>query len=393
MSSDYVMIKEGLARLKVPNPNRFRRPDGVYEPSWAPVFYNPRQVLNRDLSVVLLGSLEGVKDYAVLDALSGTGVRALRYVLECGVDESIANDIDPRAYRLIVENIILNKVEGRVKAFRMDANALMYMFKSYGRVFDFIDIDPFGSPAPYVRASLWAVRSGGIVGYTATDTAPLYGVKWLAGSRKYDVRLVRSDVPQEVGVRVLLGYLARRAAELEREVNPLLSFVSGHYVRVFVKVVRGALRASKIIEECVGYILYCQNCFYREVVKDLVSEELRCPKCGSGLVPLGPLWICRLCDGELLARVRGELLSGKYDYLESREALERLVDSLIIENDLPNLYNVVSPAKVCRVNIPSTKSVINCLRSMGYEAVKSYISGQYVRTNASWDDFIKCVTS
>ena len=81
---DYIVINEGKARLKVPNPRKYVRPDGVYEPSWAPVFYNPRQVFNRDISTLALKVL--VKTFPhpvkVLDALAGTGVRAIRYALE-----------------------------------------------------------------------------------------------------------------------------------------------------------------------------------------------------------------------------------------------------------------------------------------------------------------------
>ena len=49
-----VEIKEGLAKVLVPDPSKYKRPNGVYEPAWAPVFYNPKMKENRDIAVLAL---------------------------------------------------------------------------------------------------------------------------------------------------------------------------------------------------------------------------------------------------------------------------------------------------------------------------------------------------
>ncbi|MEM4427427.1 MAG: 50S ribosomal protein L11 methyltransferase, partial [Zestosphaera sp.] len=194
MTEDYVVIEEGKARIKVPNPLKYLRPDMVYEPAWAPVFYNPAQTLNRDVSVLVLSALLRTQDFErpvrVADPFSGTGVRAVRYAVEVpGVDEVYANDLDPKAFELIKENVRMNKVQDRVRVFRGDANAILYMLKSLGYSFVFVDIDPYGTPAPYVDAGVWTTRNSGVLAITATDTAPLSGSRHLAGSRRYDVKL------------------------------------------------------------------------------------------------------------------------------------------------------------------------------------------------------------
>ncbi|CAM9454915.1 unnamed protein product [Discosporangium mesarthrocarpum] len=82
------------------------------------LFFSKHQLLQRDLSVAVLrsfriardtGGLPGATDMRprgenvpllrVCDALSGTGVRAIRYALEAGPVRVLANDIDARAVR------------------------------------------------------------------------------------------------------------------------------------------------------------------------------------------------------------------------------------------------------------------------------------------------------
>jgi len=396
---DLIVIKEGKALLKVPNPGKYLRSDGIYEPSWAPVFYNPRQVLNRDLSVLALKTLiklSSFSDLRVLDALSGSGVRALRYYLEVpNISLAVANDVDVRAFSLIRENIKLNNAESVVKAFKLDANALMYLWKSLGRTFEFIDIDPFGSPAPFVRASLWCVRRNGAVGYTATDTAPLSGVKWIAGSRKYDTRLIRTDIPHEIGLRVLLGYICRRAAEIDRSIEPLITFAKHHYFRAIVRVMKGASKASEMIEKCLGYIAYCKKCYYREIVpREEILRTPLCPSCGGQLTIIGPLWICNMLHGVFLNQVLDLIKSSEHDYLPSKQESRKLLELLSKESQVDGLtYNVASPARVRRVNMPPTDTVIMCLRSQGFQASRTHIGGQFIRTNASWTEFVKCVVN
>jgi len=48
------LIKEGLATLVIPRLDYYRRVDGVVEPAWMPVFYNPQAVLSRDFTSMFL---------------------------------------------------------------------------------------------------------------------------------------------------------------------------------------------------------------------------------------------------------------------------------------------------------------------------------------------------
>ncbi|RNF22554.1 putative N(2), N(2)-dimethylguanosine tRNA methyltransferase [Trypanosoma conorhini] len=87
------------------------------------VFYNPAQVVNRDLSVCALACFSrlrrdeprrkgGTRDgITILEALSATGLRAIRYYKEVpGIRFIIANDIDADAVECIRRNCEFNAV-------------------------------------------------------------------------------------------------------------------------------------------------------------------------------------------------------------------------------------------------------------------------------------------
>ncbi len=393
---DLIIIKEGKARLKVPNPSKYLRMDGVYEPAWAPVFYNPQMILNRDLSVIALATIIkhvfSSRETVVLDALAGTGVRAIRYCIEVpDTTLCMANDVDPRAAELIKENAAINNIQNKVKVFCEDANILMYKLKREKCKVDFIDIDPFGSPAPYVRASLWCVRSGGVVTYTATDTAPLSGSRWWAGTRRYDANIVKTDIGHEVGLRVLLGYIARRAAEIDKYVIPLLTYYDRYYYRVYVQVIKSAKRAYDMVKRNIGYLEYCPNCCYRNLVNEI--ERVSCPNCGVKLHLIGPLWVNSTSSKEFISHTLECVRGYEYEYLQSIEDIRKLLEKLLPEIEAPLVYNIVRISQKLKVNIPKREEIIKCLRELGFKAVAAHFQGNYVRTNASIEEVTYCLRS
>ena len=394
MVEDFILLNEGKAKLKVPNPAKYLRSDGVYEPSWAPVFYNPAQKLNRDISVLALSAYSAIKggSLLLLDAFSGTGVRALRFFKEVpGVSLAIANDLSERAHKLIRENISLNNAENHVLATSADANALMHIIKSLGKTIHYVDIDPFGSPKPYIDSALWCVRNGGLVGVTATDTAPLSGAKWRAGSRHYDARLTRFQPPHYLGLRVLLGYVARRAASMDRYVSPLLSFANKHYYRLILMVGRGALRADEMVASKVGYLIHSPAKNELMIVREL--RELWDIIKGNqnlGKEVMGPLWVGELGDPEFIGNLRKKL-GEEYDYLPTYTEAKELLR--ILENESPYelTYSITEIARRIKVNTPKVQAVLECLENEGFKAARSHLCSACVSTHATFKVVEDCV--
>lgn len=389
IADELVELVEGRVKLLVYNPDRYRRSDGVYEPSWSPVFYNPVMVVNRDFSILTAASL-GFKDAVVLDALSGTGIRALRYCLEVpNIAKCYANDIDRRAYELIVRNISNNNLESKVIALNEDANIVMYSLKKSGEKLDLIDIDPYGSPAPFLRAATWSVRNGGYIGATATDIASLSGTKPWASTRRYWCHLIPTDIPKILALRVLVGYVARVAAEIDRYIEPITYLLGNYFIRILYKIKKGATAADAMLAKSLGLMKYCRYCGYREFTYE--TYEKNCKICGNKLEYLGPLWIGKLVNKELVERARGVL--PLYSYMASANRLSRIFEHQSIEADEEVLvpYNVVQISSRLRISSPKISRVIECLKAAGYSAIRYHGEEAAIGTNAPYDSLVTCI--
>jgi tRNA (guanine26-N2/guanine27-N2)-dimethyltransferase len=131
------------------------------------VFYNPVMKFNRDMAVLVLNCIPCKKIGLPLEA---SGIRGIRILAEVKCKKEVfLNDISPDAVKMMKKNFKLNNIKGGFKIFNQDAN--IFLLENKG--FDYIDIDPFGSPNPFLDSALKAIAREGIIAVTATDTAPL----------------------------------------------------------------------------------------------------------------------------------------------------------------------------------------------------------------------------
>ncbi len=253
-------------------------------------FFNPDAELVRDISVAALAVWQKQfgKPISVCDALSATGIRGLRYAKEIsGVKEVLLNDSNPIAVRAIKKNISLNKLQKVCKANWSDANKLFFS----GKVFDFIDLDPFGSPAQFVDGAANAIFHKGFVGTTATDTAALCGSKPFAGLRKYGLLLRKTDFYQELGLRSLITFSILTFAKWDRAFIPVLSFSHKHYYRIFGKIAHAG-EIEKLLKQ-INFVSYCRKCANRKT-----GSENICDFCGSQTEILGPIYLGKVDEKE-----------------------------------------------------------------------------------------------
>ncbi len=251
-----------------------------FPPGTAPVFFNRRMELNRDATVLLLSVLQP-SDY--LDAMGATGVRGLRVANECGIPVTI-NDRDPAAIPLIRQNVARSGLPVTVTC--RDASSLLSE-----QSFDAVDIDPFGTPAPFIDAGVRGCRRFLLV--TATDTAPLCGAHLRAGIRRYFARPANTGYHAEVGLRILLGFVVRETVKYDRGIEPLFCFAREHFVRLNLMLTRGAQAADRTIAK-IGFLMQCPSCAYREEQPGMIPAAACCPHCGKPLRPIGPLYLGKL---------------------------------------------------------------------------------------------------
>jgi len=357
-----IEVKEGKASILVPNPKDYEK-NGKFDPSWAPVFYNPRMKLNRDLSVLLLSH---IKPKSVVDALSASGIRGIRYYVEIGnIDKLILNDKNPIAVKLINENIKRNNVVAEVT--NRDANSLLYEVKT-----EYVDIDPFGSPAPFILSSINTVISKGYVAFTATDLSALECSSKFSARRKYDLICERLSFSKELGIRGLIAKVIREASIIEKAVYPIFSLYHDYYYRVLFRVENGAKKADELLKKQ-KYYYECPNCGFREIDDELGKKK--CPRCKSDMRVYGPAWSGELWDKDFLMKIRDNMKN--FDYLENYVILEKLLDTIYEESKYKTpYYRLDFIASKIKSNIPKKENLIKCLNDASithfdYRAIKS----------------------
>ena len=268
-------------------------------PPKTPAFYNPQARFNRDLSVTIYRAmakkLSGLVRFA--DSLAGVGARGVRIAVEAPeVDKVFINDLNSMAICYAKASAKANKVYRKCAFSNLDVCRFLVDHSAPGERFEIVDVDPFGSPSPYLDCSLRAVRDGGMVSLTATDTPILCGMHPNVSVRKYHGYSLRTEYCHEIGIRLLLGALAHSAMRLDMGIHPVFSHSTRHYIRTYVIASSGAKYAEET-RESLGYILHCFGCLNRKVSRTIKD---RCDECSKKFVYAGPLWIEEIHDDEFL---------------------------------------------------------------------------------------------
>jgi tRNA (guanine26-N2/guanine27-N2)-dimethyltransferase len=386
-----VMVEEGEARVMVP---RLVREEG--EPvdrarSHSPVFYNPVMSLNRDSSVLCLGVHRRRLSRPVVacEPMCGSGVRGVRLALEVeGVDSVILGDLNPRAVELAEENARLNGVQDRVSVRLMEANMLLALRDRPRRRLDYIDIDPYGTPAPFLDSAVRACRRDGMIALTATDMAPLCGVNPRACLRNYGGRPLRTEYCHEVALRLVAGALARAAVRHENAAWPVFSYSVDHYVRLYASIQGGATRADLCLMN-MGYILHCFKCSHRKTVGLDLKGSLDCDVCGARMSVGGPLWLGDLADSSFC----GEMLeASERSVVGSNRRLMEMIGLVRGEAGHPVGFHRID--KLCSslgVASMPTEEALNAIREAGHKAVRTHFDPRGVKTDASITELLEAL--
>ncbi|MBN1167115.1 MAG: tRNA (guanine(10)-N(2))-dimethyltransferase [Methanospirillaceae archaeon] len=345
-----------------------------FPPGSGQVFYNPRMVFNRDMTILMMKALQ---PGSYLDAMGASGIRGFRVAAECGIPVTI-NDHNPVAVDLITKNSRL--IPGRIEVTCRDANALMHE-----RHFHAVDLDPFGSPVPFLDAGLTSALQYLFV--TATDTAPLCGAHKKAGIRRYNAIPGNTEYHSEVGLRILLGCVARKAAQYDLGINPLFCFARQHYVRLHCSIRKGAKRADTTLFN-LGFVYHCYSCMYRMEEQGFFPSVPVCPYCGSKLEPIGPLWMGQTNDPLSLAAVREQI---KHSALSSPLQTERLIDLLLQELPMASFYDYHHLARKIRISPAPVDSILDALQRRGYLASRVHYTGTGLKTNAPMHEILECI--
>lgn len=180
--------------------------------------------------------------FRILDALSATGLRALRYAREIPMATTVtANDLSSSATASIKLNAEHNKLSDKINPTTSDA--IVHMHRAAAPAtggpmhYHVIDLDPYGTSAPFLDAAVRAIVDGGLLCVTCTDAGVFASLGYLEKTySQYGGLPLKGPHAHEGGLRLILHAIATSAARYGFAIEPLLSLSIDFYARVFVRI-------------------------------------------------------------------------------------------------------------------------------------------------------------
>ena len=303
--------------------------------------------------------------FTILDALSATGLRALRYAREIPfATKIIANDMSKEAVESIELNVEHNDLKDVVFPHVGDARSFMYskvgneLLRSdpnYVHRFDVIDLDPYGTAVPFFDAAFQALADGGLLCVTCTDAGVFASVGY--SEKTYDLyggMPLKGAHSHEGGLRLILHSLASSAAKYGIAIEPLLSLSIDFYARVFIRVHRKQTDVKLLAGTTM--ILYscdhgCGSWEVQPLQRNRAEEDKRgekyfkysiaraplasrsCEHCGSIMHLGGPMWAGPLHNPSFVQKMLDKLPTLRQKDFGTLDRLEGML-TLAMEEDL-----------------------------------------------------------
>jgi tRNA (guanine26-N2/guanine27-N2)-dimethyltransferase len=301
--------------------------------------------------------------------LAGSGIRGIRFLRELNKDkirQIYFNDHKENFIRTIKNNLRLNNLEAgcdKIRIFNQDAN--LFLLNQEG--FDYIDLDPFGSPNPFLAAAINKISRQGILAITATDTAALTGTYPKVTKRKYWATSLKSHLMHETGLRILIRKVQLQGTQFDKALVPVLAYYKDHYFRVYFRSEKGKEKCDQLIRQH-QYLLF--NPKTLEFKTSLYNKE-------EGFCFIGPFWTGRLFDRKLIAK-----MAKNNFFPEEQKFLDRLKEESKI--DVVGFVDIHRLAKAYRIEAPKIESVLKKLK-----AVRTHFSSTGIKTQKGIEEVIR----
>ncbi|KFM57832.1 tRNA (guanine(26)-N(2))-dimethyltransferase, partial [Stegodyphus mimosarum] len=389
----------------------------VLFPSSHDVFYNPVQEFNRDLSIAILkqfinetikeedskkasksSSDGGLPEIKVLEALAASGLRSIRFAKEIpNVKKVVANDRDTQAYLSIQRNIKHNKVEDIIEACNEDASLVMYKNRQYKNRFAVVDLDPYGTAAPFLDAAVQCVTEGGLLMITCTDMAILCGNGSEACHAKYGAVSMKTGNCHEMALRIVLQSIESHANRYGRYIEPLLSLSVDFYVRVFVRVYTSPIIVKQSVCK-LAMVYVCSECgsFHLQQLGNRVKTEkgekysagvgppvnMKCNICDGSHKVGGPIWAEKLHNKEFIQKTI-QLVEGEQECYNTSKRMLGMLNVVLEElDDCPLFHRIEKLSSILHVATPTNKQIRSAILNAGYRVSMSHTVPTSIKTDA-----------
>ncbi|TFY79408.1 hypothetical protein EWM64_g4603 [Hericium alpestre] len=327
--------------------------------------------------------------FVLLEALSATGLRSIRYAKEIPlVKYVIANDLSASATAAMKRNVDLNGLgtsdsdaaleaaasaekpeshkskPAKVRLNEGDARSLMYAHSLERNRVDVVDLDPYGTAAPFIDAAVQCINDGGLLCVTCTDLSVLatnnYPEKCYSN---YGGVPVKAEYCHETALRLVLHTISTSAARYGRFIQPMLSLSIDFYVRLFVKVQSAPIKVKEAASQTSVYYV-CSTCqsFYGQSfgkkiekvnersgnVNVLFKTQMgppvseKCPECESAMHLAGPMWAGPIHDHSFTAKLLEHVEANESKYGTST----RMKGMLTVANEELDVPFYFTPSRV-----------------------------------------------
>jgi tRNA (guanine26-N2/guanine27-N2)-dimethyltransferase len=346
----------------------------------------------------------------ILEALSATGLRSIRYFKEiptCDTDirSIVVNDFDKNAVEAIRSNVEYNGLPlDRVIPNLGDANAVMFQNRGLKDRFQVVDLDPYGTAAPFLDPAIQCVDEGGLLLVTCTDKAVLCGSSAEACYAKYSSYSLKGKYCHEMAVRIVLACIAQQAARHKRYIVPMLSLSIDFYVRVFVRVYTSPQRVKDVASN-LSYVFQCVQCdshFIQPLAYHVPHKGHKkhfaghgpvvgteCPDCNGRMRIGGPMWSAKLHDEEYIKLAMKHVADNEDAYATSPRMAGTLELALEENDEKPLMWCIATMAKLLKITTPSMKEVRAALLNGNYTVTQSHTGHGLIKTDAPssvmWD--------
>lgn len=351
-----VFIQEGKAKLSIKTAKIVSKD--------MPVFYNPVMELNRTISILLLNCIDK-KNLQIALPLAGSGIRGIRFLKELKrnkVKNISFNDYDKKAFKSIKANLKLNKIKTDKKINIGNEDANLFLLNSCG--FDYIDIDPFGSPNPFLDSAVKRISRKGILAVTATDTSALSGTYYNACLRKYWAVPLRNEIMHEIGLRILIRKAQLIGAQYNKALIPIFCYFKDHYMRVFLRCEKSKEEIDKILE---------QHGMFENA---------------------GPIWKGHLWEKKLVNKmyksinINKKIKSPPPIFTSLLKFLQIVKEESKIDTiGFYDLHKIVKKYKIKR--IPKKLELIKKIKKLGFKAGETHFSGTGIRSDIGFRKLIR----
>ncbi|KAK1819579.1 RNA methyltransferase tRNA(m5U54)methyltransferase [Friedmanniomyces endolithicus] len=390
--------------------------------------------------------------FRILDALSATGLRALRYAAEIPFATAVtANDMDRSAVKSIRTHIEHNQLSSKITATLGNAIGHMYNIAfppavtdgatHFAGKYDVIDLDPYGTAAPFIDSALQALNDGGLLCVTCTDSAVFASCGYAEKTYSlYGGMPIKGVHSHEGGLRLVINSVASAAAKYGLAIEPLLSLSIDFYVRIFIRVTKSPADVKFLAGKTMlvyGCDTGCgawhtqmlgrntrqtgkgppNNPPFKHGIALAPSTDHLCEHCNSKMHVAGPMWAGPLLNRAFVERILDDAKHADQEIYQTLPRLEGMLDTALNELAvLPETHTVTTPnqnnaitttdllpktppetldshpfffipsalAKVLHCVAPGEAAIKGALRHAGYRATRSHCKPGSIKTDAPW---------